>query len=191
MEPQPSDSGEISLKEPVDIGIDPGEGSLAANGALIVQTGHRTSRHPLDRFIVKEPGCRDAINRGEVNRPFDPEQFDDLWKRVKTYPGERQNYVTELDVGANLEHYLPTRANIKNIHSDEINDALTTKLPLLNLTIPLALAGVDNAILNPRSTWSDHDAYDDAARGLARKFIKNFRKFNVDDDIIKAGPQLN
>ena len=44
---------------------------------------------------------------------------------------------------------------------------------------------------NPRSTWSNHDDYDAAARGLAQKFVENFRKFNVDDDITNAGPQLN
>ena len=84
-----------------------------------------------------------------------------------------------------------TRAIIANIHSGEIDQALTTKLPLLNLTIPLKLAGVDDAILNPRNTWPDYDKYDAAAKGLAQKFVENFRKFNVDDDIINAGPRLN
>ena len=84
-----------------------------------------------------------------------------------------------------------TRAIIANIHSGKIDNAPTTKLPLLNLTIPLKLHGVDDAILNPRSTWSNHDDYDAAARGLAQKFVENFRKFNVDDDITNAGPQLN
>ena len=110
MEPKPSDSGEISLNELVDIAIERGEGSLAANGALVVHTGHRTSRHPMDRFIVEEPSSREEIAWGEINQPFDPEQFDALWKRVKTYLGEQQYYVTELHVGAGLEYYLPIKA---------------------------------------------------------------------------------
>jgi phosphoenolpyruvate carboxykinase (ATP) len=50
--------------------------------------------------------------------------------------------------------------------------------------------GVDDHILDPRSTWADPDAYDRAARELTERFIENFRRFEVGPEILAAGPRL-
>lgn len=109
MEAQPSTLEELTPENLLDQAITNNEGRLAANGALVVETGHRTARHPLDRFIVAEPSSADAIDWGEINRPFDPAQFDALWVRVKSHMGERETYISHLHVGADSEHYLPIR----------------------------------------------------------------------------------
>ncbi len=58
------------------------------------------------------------------------------------------------------------------------------------LDVPVSVAGVDSAILDPRSTWADKAAYDAQAAKLVAMFVKNFAKFNnhVDPDVRAAGP---
>jgi phosphoenolpyruvate carboxykinase (ATP) len=46
--------------------------------------------------------------------------------------------------------------------------------PVFNLKMPKSCPGVDEAILNPRNTWTDKAAYDAAAAKLRDMFRKNF-----------------
>ena len=47
-------------------------------------------------------------------------------------------------------------------------------------------------LLDPRSTWSDPEAYDRKARELARMFRDNFEQFaeEAGDAVAHAGPQV-
>jgi phosphoenolpyruvate carboxykinase (ATP) len=55
--------------------------------------------------------------------------------------------------------------------------------------VPVSVPGVEQALLDPRSTWSDPAAYDERARRLAAMFRKNFEKFpDAGDDVVSAGP---
>jgi phosphoenolpyruvate carboxykinase (ATP) len=49
--------------------------------------------------------------------------------------------------------------------------------PLFGLSVPLAVEGVDPALLDPRRTWADPLAYDASAQKLLALFEQNFRKF--------------
>jgi phosphoenolpyruvate carboxykinase (ATP) len=51
--------------------------------------------------------------------------------------------------------------------------------PVFRLSVPLGVAGVDPALLEPRRTWADPAAYDAAATRLLRLFEENFRKFGT------------
>ena len=55
----------------------------------------------------------------------------------------------------------------------------------LEWIFPTGCEGVPSDILYPRDTWKDKDAYDAQALMLAKKFIKNFEKYQdgVDDEI--------
>ena len=54
----------------------------------------------------------------------------------------------------------------------------------------MAVEGVDSAILNPRETWTDTQAYDAQAKRLVGMFVKNFAKFeaHVDAEVKSASP---
>jgi len=59
------------------------------------------------------------------------------------------------------------------------------------ILVPVAVPGVDGAILNPKGTWDDPAAYDKKAAELAAMFIKNFTQYeaHVDADVIAAAPK--
>ncbi|MCO5073088.1 MAG: phosphoenolpyruvate carboxykinase [Rhizobiaceae bacterium] len=57
--------------------------------------------------------------------------------------------------------------------------------------VPVSVPGVDQAILDPRSTWADPVAYDAQARKLVSMFVANFERFecHVDPQVMEAAPQ--
>ena len=56
--------------------------------------------------------------------------------------------------------------------------------------MPVSVPGVDDGILDPRSTWPTPEAYDEKARHLVRMFVENFAQFedHVDDAVKAAAP---
>ncbi|TGR60079.1 phosphoenolpyruvate carboxykinase (ATP), partial [bacterium M00.F.Ca.ET.194.01.1.1] len=58
--------------------------------------------------------------------------------------------------------------------------------------VPVAVPGVDSAILDPRSTWADKAAYDRQAARLVGMFAVNFEKFesHVDAVVLGAAPRM-
>ena len=64
--------------------------------------------------------------------------------------------------------------------------------PNFGFGVPVAAAGVDTKILNPRTTWLDPKAYDVQARKLVDMFVTNFAKFedHVDGTVMNAAPRI-
>jgi len=85
-----------------------------------------------------------------------------------------------------------TRAIIDAIIDGSIEKAEKIQVPILNLTAPKTLANVSD-ILDPRSTYANVSEWEEKAKSLGAKYIKNFEQYCDNDDakaLIAAGPQL-
>ncbi|MCY3635076.1 MAG: phosphoenolpyruvate carboxykinase (ATP) [bacterium] len=69
-----------------------------------------------------------------------------------------------------------TRALLNAALNGDLDSADTVRLPILELRIPVSCPGVPDEVLNPRNTWSDPDAYDQAAIRLRDLFRQNYRE---------------
>ncbi len=86
-----------------------------------------------------------------------------------------------------------TRGIIDAILNGDILNADTKVIPYFNLSVPTALPGVDPAILDPRDTYADKTEWENKAKDLAGRFIKNFAKYEYNEAgkaLVAAGPQL-
>ena len=99
----------LSVEELINAALERNEGELASNGALLVKTGKRTGRSPLDRFIVEDESTQSSVDWGDVNRPFDGEAFINLWDKVEGYLNERDTFVSSLHVGEHSDYYVPVK----------------------------------------------------------------------------------
>ena len=86
-----------------------------------------------------------------------------------------------------------TRGIIDAILDGSIDKAPTKKIPYFDFEVPTALPGVDPNILDPRDTYADAKQWDEKAKDLAERFIKNFKKFEGTEagkKLVAAGPKL-
>ena len=86
-----------------------------------------------------------------------------------------------------------TRGIIDAILDGSIETAPTKKIPYFDFEVPTALPGVDPNILDPRDTYADKNAWEEKAKDLSSRFIKNFEKFTTNEAgkaLVAAGPKL-
>jgi len=86
-----------------------------------------------------------------------------------------------------------TRGIIDAILDGSINTAPTKKIPYFDFEVPTELHGVDTNILDPRDTYADPAVWDEKAKDLAGRFIKNFVKYEGNEAgkaLVAAGPKL-
>ncbi len=86
-----------------------GQGVLANSGALAIDTGEFTGRSPQDRFIVKDEKTKDSVWWGNINKAFDPEDFDRLYNRLTAYLSNRDIYARDTYACADPDHRLNLR----------------------------------------------------------------------------------
>jgi phosphoenolpyruvate carboxykinase (ATP) len=87
-----------------------GTGLLSRGGALVVDTGRFTGRSPKDKFVVEEPGSRDRIWWGDVNKPLSETHFEGLRAKVAAHLEAQETlYVIDHFAGADPAHRVGVR----------------------------------------------------------------------------------
>ena len=86
-----------------------------------------------------------------------------------------------------------TRGIIDAILGGAILKAPTKKIPYFDFEVPTELEGVDTNILDPRDTYANAAEWEEKAKDLAARFIKNFKKYEGNEAgkaLVAAGPKL-
>ena len=86
-----------------------------------------------------------------------------------------------------------TRGIIDAILDGSILKAETKKIPMFDFEVPTALPNVNPAILDPCDTYECACQWEEKAKDLAARFIKNFAKYTTNEAgkaLVAAGPQL-
>jgi phosphoenolpyruvate carboxykinase (ATP) len=85
-----------------------------------------------------------------------------------------------------------TRALLNAALDGSLKSAEFRKDPNFGFDVPVAVPGVDTAILDPRQTWTDRDDYDRTAAKLVDLFVENFAQFaeHVDEGVRQAAPKV-
>jgi len=86
-----------------------------------------------------------------------------------------------------------TRAIIDAIIDGSIENAPKTRIPIMNLEVPTSLPNVSEGILDPRDTYSNVEEWEEKAKDLAAKYIKNFEQYCNSEEakkLVASGPQL-
>jgi phosphoenolpyruvate carboxykinase (ATP) len=81
-----------------------------------------------------------------------------------------------------------TRALLTAALDGSLAGARFRRDPNFGFEVPVSVPGVDDALLDPRSTWADPAAYDAQARKLVAMFAENFAQYeeHVGDDVRAA-----
>ncbi|PKF61446.1 phosphoenolpyruvate carboxykinase (ATP) [Psychromonas sp. psych-6C06] len=167
-------------------------------------TKAQTQYHFLSGFTAKLAGTERGITEptptfsacfGAAFLTLHPTQYaEQLVKRMEACGAEAYLVNTGWNGSGKRISIQDTRGIIDAILDGSIETAQTKQVPLFNLTIPLALPGVDSAILDPRDTYADRQQWDEKAEKLAQLFIDNFERYTDKQqgkDLVSAGPQFS
>ncbi|MCB0557524.1 MAG: phosphoenolpyruvate carboxykinase (ATP) [Phaeodactylibacter sp.] len=117
------------------------QGVLAHCGALAIETGEFTGRSPMDRFIVKDENTAGSVDWGPINKPIDPQYFQQLYQKVTSYFQGKDVFIRDAYACAD-ENY---RMNIR----------LVSEFPWSNLfAYNMFLRPGEEELLNFTPDWS-------------------------------------
>lgn len=166
-------------------------------------TPEQTQYHFLSGFTAKLAGTERGVTTpqptfsacfGEAFLSLHPTKYShELVKKMKQHGAEAYLVNTGWNGTGKRISIKDTRGIIDAILDGSIEKAETKVVPIFNLEVPTSLPGVDPKILDPRDTYSEAKEWEEKAKDLANRFIKNFDKYTDNEQgkaLIKAGPQL-
>lgn len=175
-------------------GVLPPISKLDKNQAMYYFVSGFTSKVAGTEIGVTEPVPTFSTCFGEPFLPLDPSVYAAMLADKVEKSGARVYLVNTGWNGTGKRISIKdTRGIIDAILSGAINEAPTKKIPYFDFEVPTALPGVDPAILDPRDTYADAAQWEEKAKDLAGRFIKNFAKYEGNEHgkaLVSAGPQL-
>jgi len=168
-----------------------------------ILTPEQTQYYFLSGFTAKLAGTERGINEptptfsacfGQAFLELHPTKYaEELVKKMQKSGAKAYLVNTGWNGTGKRISIKDTRGIIDAILSGAINEAPTKKIPYFDFEVPTALPGVDPAILDPRDTYADAAQWEEKAKDLAGRFIKNFAKYEGNEHgkaLVSAGPQL-
>ncbi|WP_375396327.1 phosphoenolpyruvate carboxykinase [uncultured Sphingomonas sp.] len=136
----------------VEHAITRGEGMLAADGPLVVNTGRYTGRSVQDKFIVRDAETESTIWWGKSNKGMAPEHFAALKEDFLAALGKQQTlFVQDLYGGSQPSH----RVNVRVITEFAWHSLFIRTLLVRPLPAELAGFGADYTIIDLPSFRAD------------------------------------
>jgi len=167
-------------------------------------TPDQTKYHFLSGFTAKLAGTERGITEptptfsacfGAAFLTLHPTKYgEELVKKMEEHGAEAYLVNTGWNGSGKRISIKDTRGIINAILDGSIEKAETKVIPIFNLEVPTALPGVDPKILDPRDTYADVTVWEEKAKDLGGRFIKNFVKYTDNEEgkaLVAAGPQLD
>jgi phosphoenolpyruvate carboxykinase (ATP) len=178
-------------------GILPPIAKLTADQAMYHFLSGYTARVAGTEIGVTEPDATFSTCFGAPFMPRHPSVYGNLLKERIAKGGVSCWLVNTGWTGGKygVGHRMPikaTRALLNAALDGSLGNAEFRTDPNFGFEVPVAVPGVDSAILDPRSTWPDKAAYDATAAKLVGQFVENFRQFEdgVDAGVKAAAPKV-
>ncbi|MBR6823057.1 MAG: phosphoenolpyruvate carboxykinase (ATP), partial [Clostridia bacterium] len=169
-----------------------------------ILTPEQTQYYFLSGFTAKLAGTERGITEptptfsacfGQAFLELHPTKYgEELVKRMEQSGAKAYLVNTGWNGSGKRISIKDTRGIIDAILNGEVNKAPTKMIPFFNLEVPTELPGVDTGILDPRDTYADPEIWNEKAKDLAGRFIKNFRKYEYNEkgkSFVAAGPVLD
>lgn len=168
-----------------------------------ILTPEQTKYYFLSGFTAKLAGTERGITEptptfsacfGQAFLELHPTKYaEELVKRMQKSGAKAYLVNTGWNGSGKRISIKDTRGIIDAILNGDVNKAPTKKIPYFNFEVPTELPGVDSGILDPRDTYADASVWNEKAKDLAERFMKNFVKYEGNEAgkaLISAGPQL-